>query len=93
MPRHYVGSILEVNGTFEYHTKFILVVADNEDFEQACLNVAMNWRGSDKDDWDEPCNGFWNDGTIIKPFSMDYEIDNEELPTASKYLNILDSGE
>jgi hypothetical protein len=48
----------------------------------------MEWRGSDKDDWDEALEGYWCDGTLIFDGGSK-EISQENFEVLKKYLSIL----
>ena len=84
--KYYIGEITERNGEFEYNTKYLF--ATYSDPEEYSNDVAMEWRGSDKDDWDEDHEGYWCDGTLIFDGGSK-EVSQEDFEVLKKYLSIL----
>jgi hypothetical protein len=48
----------------------------------------MEWRGGDKDDWDEQHGGFWSDSSLIFDHGS-FEISKEDFEVLKKYLSVL----
>lgn len=85
IPSFYIGTIMELNGFFEYETPVLFVSADPE----ATLDeIACDWRGNDKDDYDDQYEGYWNDGTLIIPKCFD-AIPEAHFHVLKQYVAVL----
>ena len=84
--KYYIAEITERNGEFGYNTKYLFATDGKPD--EYSNNVAMEWRGSDKDDWDEDLEGYWCDGTLIFDGGSK-EISKDDFDVLKKYLSIL----
>jgi len=84
--KYYIGEIHERNGTMEYDTKYLF--ATNKNPDKYTNKVAMEWRGGDKDDWDEQHDGFWSDDALIFDHGSK-EIPKEDFEVLKKYLSVL----
>lgn len=84
--KYYIGEIHERNGDMEYDTKYLFATKKNPD--KYTDNVAMEWRGSDKSDWDEQEDAYWSDCSLIRDYGCK-EIPKEDFDILSKYLSVL----
>jgi hypothetical protein len=84
--KHYIGEIHERNGDMEYDTKYLF--ATNKNPDKYTNKVAMEWRGGDKDDWDEQHEGYWSDSSLIFDHGSK-EIPKEDFEVLKKYLSVL----
>ena len=84
--KYYIGKIEEINGGFEYSDKFLFSTKGNPD--KYMDKVAKDWRGCDKDDWDEDQGGYWSDCTIVRDDGH-REIPKEDYDVLCKYLAVL----
>ena len=64
------------------------VAADEPLVELETDKVAMEWRGSDKRDWDKEWEGYWSDCTLIFDEGST-EIPKEDFDVLRKYLAVL----
>ena len=81
--KYYIGEILEVNGGMEYESKFLFSTDENP--EEYCKKIAMEWRGSNEDDFDENYDAFWADNTLIYSQGST-EIPKEDFEVLKKYM-------
>jgi hypothetical protein len=84
--KYYIGEIHERNGDLEYDTKYLF--ATDGDPDEHTDVVAMEWRGGDKDDWDEQEEGYWSDCSLIFDHGSK-EIPKEDFEVLKKYLSVL----
>lgn len=87
--KHYVGTVLEINGGMEYETPVIISCDDEADLEAVCKAAARDWRDAEEDDWNEVNGVYDSDSTWIYPFSVDRKIDETEVEVAHKYLPLI----
>ena len=84
--KYYIGEIHERNGELEYNTKYLFATKKNPD--KYSDEVAMEWRGGDKEDWDEQEGGYWSDCSLIFDHGSK-EIPKEDFEVLKKYLTVL----
>ena len=84
--KYYIGEIHERNGELEYNTKYLFATKKNPD--KYSDEVAMEWRGGDKSDWDEDHSGYWSDCSLIFDHGSK-EIPKEDFEVLKKYLTVL----
>ena len=84
--KYYIAKIHERNGEMEYDCQYVF--AKNGNPNSRTNKVAMEWRGGDKNDWDEHHEGYWSDDTLIFDYGS-REISKEDFDVLSKYLAVL----
>ena len=84
--KHYIGKVLERNGDFEYTDTYLFKTKG--DPYKFTKKIAMEWRGSGEDDWDEDQDGWWCDCTLVFDGGC-REIPKEDFDVLSKYLAVL----
>ena len=84
--KYYIAKIHERNGEMEYDCQYVF--AKNGNPNSRTNKVAMEWRGGDKNDWDEHHEGYWSDDTLIFDHGS-REISKEDFDVLSKYLAVL----
>ena len=86
--KYYIGEILEINYGFEYETKYIFKLYEDESTNEHTDRVAMNWRGGSKHDWDVNEGCYRCSHTLIFDSGCK-EISKEEFDVLSEYLAIV----
>lgn len=81
--KHYLGEIKEHFGDMETSGKFLFSTDDCP--HEYSDNVAMMWRDSSKEDWDEAAEGYWSDSALI--FVGDIrEVPEDDFRVLQKYI-------
>ena len=83
---YYLGEILERNGELEYNCKYLFATSKNPD--KYTDKIARDWRCSSKKDWDDYCQGYWANDTLIFADGCK-EIPKEDFEVLQKYLSVL----
>lgn len=84
--KYYLGNVLERNGEFEYISEYLFATKGSPD--RYSKKIAMDWRGSTRDDWDEDQDGWWCDCTLVFDGGRK-EIPKEDFDVLSKYLTVM----
>lgn len=84
--KYYIGKIEERNGDFEYTSEYVFQTEGDPD--EYTKKHAMEWRGSDEDDWDENRQGYWADCTMVFNDGC-REIPKEDFDVLKHYLAFL----
>ena len=85
--KYYIGEILERNNGFEYKTMYVFKT-DKCPHEYTNI-VTMEWRGGNKEDWDEQEGGYRSGHTMIFDYGSE-ELTKEEFDVLSGYLSIME---
>jgi hypothetical protein len=84
--KYYIGEILEVNGDMEYSTQYVF--ATKKDPDKYTDKVALNWRNSDKSDWDEDHMAYWSGMSLIHDEGSK-EIPREHYEVLKNYFAVI----
>ena len=89
-PVYYFVEIMEKNGDFEYPSTILLKTTEKKAKKDIDKQV-MDWRGCDKDNWDEIDQGYWSENTLISEESsvvVEEEDAKELIRIQQKYKNV-----
>ena len=84
--KYYIGEVHERNGEFEYTAQYLFAIETSP--KRYTKKTTMEWRGSDRSNWDKEEEGYWCWETLIYD-NGHKEIPKEDFEVLRKYITVL----